>query len=55
LTYWHENSPDEIDVTMGSLDAPEKAAPKDHTWISEAVSWDQPADGLPQFMTDRSE
>jgi len=53
LTYWNENSPDEIDVTIGSLDSPDNFPPADHTWMSDAVVWDQPADGLPQYRSKR--
>jgi hypothetical protein len=53
LTYWHESWPDEISLTIGSLDTPEVAPPADHTWMSAAISWDDPADGLRRFQTDR--
>jgi hypothetical protein len=55
LTYWHEGWPNEISVTIGSLDQPADAPPTDHTWMSEAISWDKPADGLPEYQTDRGE
>jgi hypothetical protein len=53
LTYWHEGWPDEIALTISSLDAPAEAPPTDHTWMSEAISWDKPADGLRQYQNDR--
>jgi hypothetical protein len=53
LTYWHEDSPNTIDVTIGSVDAPEAHAPKDHTWLSDAVLWDKPTDGLTQYLEER--
>jgi len=53
LTYWNEEWPDDIDVTIGSLDAPDALPPADHTWMSDAVPWDKPADGLPQFRRSR--
>ncbi|MGO9934921.1 MAG: GFA family protein [Steroidobacteraceae bacterium] len=53
LTYRHEKSPDEIDVTIGSLDAPDNTSPADHIWMSDALAWDKPADGLPQFKSER--
>jgi hypothetical protein len=53
LTYWHEGWPAEISLTIGSLDTPTDAPPTDHTWMSEAISWDKPADGLTQYDTDR--
>jgi hypothetical protein len=48
LTYQHVRRPGEIDVTIGSLEHPERAAPIDHIWMADALSWDRPADGLPQ-------
>jgi hypothetical protein len=53
LTYRHERRPDEIDVTIGSLDHPGAAAPVDHIWMVDATAWDRPADGLPQHATVR--
>jgi len=53
LTYWHEQWPEDISLTIGSLDRPELFPPADHTWISAAISWDDPADGLRRFETDR--
>src|ERR1700675_3609302 len=53
LTYWHQEWPDEISLTIGSLDAPADAPPTDHTWMSEAISWDKPADGLTIFQANR--
>jgi len=55
LTYRHDNSPEGIDVTVGSLDAPDGVAPVDHTWMSDALAWDKPADGLPQYQSNRME
>jgi hypothetical protein len=53
LSYWHADWPDEISMTIASLDDPAVAAPVDHTWMADALAWDQPADGLPQHLTDR--
>ena len=53
LTFRHEKYPDDIDVTIGSLDAPGNVPPADHTWMSDAVAWDRPADGLPQYPANR--
>jgi hypothetical protein len=54
LTYWHEGWPNDISLTIGSLDRPGLVPPTDHTWMSEAIAWDDPADGLKRFPTDRS-
>jgi len=54
LTYWHRESPDTIDVTIATLENPGEVAPTDHIWMSDAVAWDRPADGLPQYRTTRA-
>jgi hypothetical protein len=53
LTYWHADWPTDISVTIASLDDPGLANPVDHTWMADAVEWDKPTDGLPQYQTDR--
>ena len=54
LTYWHEGWPDDVSLTIGSLDNPELAPPADHTWMSEAVAWDGPMDGRVCYAADRT-
>ena len=53
LTYWHADWPADLSFTIASLDDPRLTAPADHTWMADAVAWDAPTDGLPQFPTDR--
>jgi hypothetical protein len=53
LTYRNARRPGEIDVTICSLDQPEKVVPADHIWMQDAPSWDRPADGLPQYPAGR--
>lgn len=48
LTYAHSKYPDELDLTIASLDDPSAIAPTAHIWMSDAASWDRPDDGLPQ-------
>ena len=55
LTFSSEAFPEEIDVTICSLDAPEAVAPLDHTWMSDALPWDKAKDGLPKFATSRAD
>jgi len=55
LTYRHDALPETIDVTIGSLHPPDATPPADHVWMSDAVAWDKPADGLPQYQTSRVE
>ena len=45
--------PDEIDVTIGSLDHPEQMAPRDQLWVSDRLPWIKLADDLPQYETRR--
>ena len=53
LTYRNAKRPTEVDVTLGSLDAPALAAPVDHIWMQDAVAWDRPGDGLAQYPAGR--
>lgn len=49
LTWESDDLPDTIDVSIGSLDAPEQVAPKDHTWTSQRLAWLHVNDELPQY------
>jgi hypothetical protein len=49
LTYAHDATPDEIDVTTCSLDDPEAAPPEDHTFTHSRLSWLPSCDGLPEY------
>jgi len=49
LTYRNADFPEEIDVTICSLDAPELMPPKDHIWIKDRLHWVRLADGLPEY------
>jgi glyoxylase I family protein len=42
LTYVHDAETAGVDVTTASLDAPERAAPADHTWVSDRLPWWRP-------------
>ena len=53
LTYWHADWPADLSFTIATLDDPSRVAPGDHTWMSDAATWDAPGDGLPQFQYDR--
>ena len=48
-------SPDEIGVTIGSLDDPNAIAPADHMFASQQVRWLCLADSLPRYARTRSE
>jgi len=40
-----------VQVTVGSLDDPERARIDDHVWTREQISWFQISDDLPRFPT----
>lgn len=48
LTYFHEGRPDEIDVTLASLDEPARLVPERHIWVADKLPWVTLGDGLPQ-------
>jgi hypothetical protein len=49
LTYSNEKRPDEVDVTLGTLDAPQQLRPQMHVWVADKLPWVQIADELPQW------
>jgi hypothetical protein len=53
LTFHSSRFPDEIDITLCSLDDPEQLQPKDHTHTSSQLSWVKLDDGLPRFSEER--
>ena len=53
LTYWHADWPADLSITIATLDNPSSVTPVDHTWMSDAATWDIPCDGLSQFPHDR--
>jgi hypothetical protein len=54
LTFRQE-SLDEIDVTLASLDDPSVLVPEDHIWTEDQISWIKLADGLPRHARGRKE
>ena len=55
LTFEHDESRDEIDVTTCTLDNPEALPPQDHTRTSSQLAWVKPGDGLPSFREARTD
>lgn len=55
LSYWHDGRPDEIDITIASMDHPDELAPAMHIWMADALSWEQPGDSLPKYHEWRTE
>ena len=54
LTFEEEDHPDDVDVTICSLDDPEAVAPKDHTEAASKLGWEQLCDGLPAYPERRA-
>ena len=52
LSYQRLELPASIDVTLGSMDDPEKIMPEDHTWTENRISWIT-LDQLPAYPQER--
>ena len=48
ITYAH-GARNDIDITIVTLDAPERVVPRRHLWIVDKLPWIEIDDGLPQF------
>jgi hypothetical protein len=53
LAYEHVDTPDFVDVTTCSLDAPWAFPPTHHSWLSDDIGWVKFGDGLPTFQRSR--
>jgi hypothetical protein len=54
LTFQVAATPDEIDVTLASLDHPEDVRPEDHTFVCSQLPWIILGDGLPCYQEFRT-
>ena len=54
LTFRSTRFPNDVDITICSLDDPEEVVPKDHTRVSSRLSWVRLDDHLPVFSEERS-
>ncbi len=48
LTFRGDGQPDTLDVTVASLDHPERVAPREHIWVGNALPWMRLDDDLPR-------
>ena len=48
-----DHQPDEIDVTVATLDDPEALAPEFHIFCKSELSWARVEDGLPRYVRNR--
>jgi hypothetical protein len=46
-------APDDLEIAIACLDAPEAVEPGFHIWISSRVSWFETKDDLPRYEGDR--
>lgn len=49
LTFWSEGYPDELDVTLGTLDRPQDLPAEYHIWTSAKLPWLHLDPGLPAW------
>ena len=54
LTYRRAERAGEVDVGVATLDRPHAISPADHIWMEDALPWDRPGDGLPQYPRSRN-
>lgn len=55
LVFEHDEFPDELDITLCSLDDPESIQPRDHTHVRSKLSWVERMDGLSKYSHGREE
>jgi len=49
LTYQHDDSPETIDITTATLDAPGRFAPTREIWLEHRIAWEPVIEALPHF------
>ena len=54
LTMHEEVLGDRVQVTVGSLDEPDRVGPDDHVWTEDRIAWFDVADELPRFARSSS-
>lgn len=55
LTWESDAKPEELDLTIASLDDPSLVPPKDHVFAGSRAPWDVIGDGLPTYTRGRTE
>jgi len=50
LVMYEEGLTDRVQVTVGSLDTPERARLNDHTWTEDQLPWFEVKDDLPRYQ-----
>jgi hypothetical protein len=49
LTFWSARCPDDIDVTVGTLDRPDDVPPDHHIFVSSRLAWLHLDETLPEY------
>jgi len=49
LTYQHDDSPETIDITTATFDAPDRFAPLREIWLEHRLAWEPVSETLPHF------
>lgn len=49
LSFWHEDQPERMDITIASLDDPSTLAPDYHIWTASRIAWFDVRDDLPRY------
>lgn len=55
ILFQYDAEPDEIDVTICSLDDPDRVKPRDHIWTRSKPSWVTIGDDLPRYGKGRKD
>jgi len=55
LVFEHDDHPDELDLTLCSLDDPESITPEDHTYAGSRLTWVDRMSELPKYTRKRGE
>jgi hypothetical protein len=55
LVFRMHSLPQEVDVTLASLDDPERIVPEDHIWTRRQIGWIHLDDRLPRYPGNREE
>jgi hypothetical protein len=53
LTWQGDERADLVDLSVGTLDRPERVSPQDHLWTESAVPWLHIEDDLPRYPRSR--
>ena len=51
IAFRDNDHPETIEINVGTLDDPDRAAPRYHIWYDSRVSWFETADDLPRHPT----